>query len=102
MHHHIYVRDWTTFPGARFRKEGPGSAEEFRDEHLLPLLEYCVNRNELLYVHLDGCSGFATSFLEELFGGTRRNSLWRADYVRVVCDDDPATAEIAQRFLSEK
>lgn len=39
MNHRIYIKDWTTLPGARFRKEGPGSAEEFRDEHLLPLLD---------------------------------------------------------------
>lgn len=101
MNHRIYIKDWTTLPGARFRKEGPGSAEEFRDEHLLPLLEYCVNRDELLYVHLDGCAGFATSFLEEVFGGTRRRSDWRASKVRIVCDEDPAIAEIARRFLSE-
>lgn len=99
MHHRIYVKDWSQYPGARFRSEGAGSAEEFRDDHFLPLLRWCHAHRAQLYVHLDGCAGFAHSFLEELFGGLHRVSPEGAARVHIVYDEDPATAEIARNFL---
>lgn len=99
MNHRIYIKDWSEYPRSRFRREGPGSAEEFRDDHLVPLLYWCHAHRARLYVHLDGCAGFAHSFLEELFGGLRRIGAKSVDRVHIVYDEDPDTAEIARNFL---
>jgi hypothetical protein len=60
--------DFSRTPGARYRTDGPFSGEQFREEVLMPLLK----DNESIIVDLDGTRGFATSFLEEAFGGLAR------------------------------
>lgn len=99
MKHRIYIKDWSEYPGSRFRSEGPGSAQEFRDEHLAPLLQHCGGRIRRLSVHLDGCAGFSHAFLEELFGGIRRMHPALYGLIDIVYDEDPDTAEIARNFL---
>jgi hypothetical protein len=66
------ARDFTTTPGHRYRKQGSWSGEEFRDDHLLPLFKRAVAAGARLRVELAGTQGYATSFLEEAFGGLSR------------------------------
>lgn len=69
----IYIaRGFTLLPGPRYRHQGRGSGEEFRERHLLPAFRKAV-KNEKVVVHLDGVKyGYPTSFLEEAFGGLAR------------------------------
>lgn len=53
------------YPFGRYRKDGNGSAEEFRDDYLIPAL----NKYDIVNVELDGAMGFAASFLDEAFAG---------------------------------
>ena len=62
------ARDYTPFPGGRYRRNGKGSGQEFREKFLVPPLKM----NEHLVVELDGASGYPSSFLEEAFGGLVR------------------------------
>jgi len=62
------ARDYTPTPGGRYRKEGRWSGEEFRVDHLEPLLK----AGKSVVVDLDGAVGFQTSFLDEVFGGIVR------------------------------
>lgn len=64
--------DFTETPGARYRNEGSYSGEEFRDTILEP--KYCeaCQKKQKLVIELDGGYGYATSFLEEAFGGLSR------------------------------
>lgn len=55
-------------PGGRFIVDGPYSGEEFRTKFLEPAFQ----DHEEVIVDLDGTYGFATSFLEEAFGGLSR------------------------------
>lgn len=64
----LYVKDFTLAPGARYRRLGKGSGEEFRDDKLVPALEQDPN----LIVDLDGVIGYGSSFLEEAFAGLIR------------------------------
>jgi hypothetical protein len=57
--------DFTKFPGGRFREDGPGSGQEFREDFLLPALKSF----DRVIVNFDGVAGYAASFLEESFGG---------------------------------
>lgn len=62
------AEDYTKFPGGRYKKNGPGSGEEFREKFLLGSLR----SDEKVVVDLDGTSGYPSSFLEEAFGGLVR------------------------------
>jgi hypothetical protein len=62
------VRDFTPFPGGRYRKNGNGSGEDFRERFLVPPLRNGAH----VTIDLDGASGYPPSFLEEAFGGLVR------------------------------
>ena len=62
-----------SLPGPRYRSQGPGSGEEFRDDHLVKAYDRAVAQDETLWVDMDGAKyGYPTSFLEETFGGLAR------------------------------
>lgn len=65
-------KDFTETPGGRYICEGPFSGEEFRENILKQKYEECRNKKNKLLVDLDGGYGYATSFLEESFGGLAR------------------------------
>ncbi|MGO4619025.1 STAS-like domain-containing protein [Ensifer sp. 2YAB10] len=62
------ARDFTPFPGGRYRRHGKGSGEAFREDVLVPLLKAGTDTT----IDLDGASGYPPSFLEEAFGGLVR------------------------------
>ncbi|HCZ9539444.1 STAS-like domain-containing protein [Vibrio parahaemolyticus] len=68
----LYVKDFTKFPGARYRNLGPSSGEEYRDDILLPAIH---THGSDLVVDLDGVFGYGSSFLEEIFGGCIRKGV---------------------------
>jgi hypothetical protein len=65
------ARDYTRYPGGRYRKHGKGSGQEFREDHLEPMLR----EGSEVTVLLDGVAGYPASFLEEAFGGLIRSGL---------------------------
>lgn len=65
------VEDFSPSPGGRFKKDGPYSGEQFREEVLKPAL----GKNEEILIDLDGAFGYPSSFLEEAFGGLVRNGI---------------------------
>ncbi len=69
-------------PGGRFRKHGPWSGEEFRDDVLRGLLQNAMASGDRLIVVLDGTAGYGSSFLEEAFGGLIRLGGFDRDKVR--------------------
>lgn len=62
------AKDFSRFPGGRFRTDGPHSGEAFREQFLVPALRESDN----VTVVLDGVAGLPASFLEEAFGGLVR------------------------------
>lgn len=62
------AKDFTPYPGGRYRKHGKGSGQEFRERFLVPLLKAGGEAR----IELDGASGYPPSFLEEAFGGLVR------------------------------
>lgn len=62
------VNDFTDTPGARYYDDGDFSGQEFRDKFIIPNF----NNYKKIQINLDGTEGYATSFLEEAFGGTAR------------------------------
>lgn len=62
--------EFSKIPGARYYTDGSDSGQEFREKFLEP--EFKKDSNEPLLIDLDGAEGYATSFLEEAFGGLAR------------------------------
>ena len=63
-----------SLPGPRYRSQGEGSGEAFREDHLIPAFEKAVAKGERLTVDMGGAKyGYPTSFLEETFGGLARS-----------------------------
>lgn len=83
--------DFTNKPGGRYITEGPYSGEEFRKKILLPAYVKALSVNDKLIVDLDDCYGFATSFLEEAFGGLVREvkSKRILEFLVLVTEDRP-------------
>ncbi|WP_426619481.1 STAS-like domain-containing protein [Pseudomonas rustica] len=64
----IEVKQTCPFPSGRYRRDGQGSAEEFREDVLQPALE----AEKSVTLDFSGIHGVGESFLEETFGGLKR------------------------------
>jgi hypothetical protein len=64
--------EFSKTPGPRFQTEGKFSGEEFREGILRKRLDEALKEGSVLHIDLDGGYGYATSFLEEAFGGLAR------------------------------
>lgn len=63
--------DFSITPGARHRGDGDFSGQEFFED-ILEIAFSNLTDEEKLLVDLDGTDGYATSFLDEAFGGLAR------------------------------
>ena len=68
-------RDFSPSPGGRSRADGPSCAEAFREDTLRPALE----AEDVVVLHLDCAEGYASSFLNEAFGGLVRTGAYTAE-----------------------
>jgi len=92
--------EFSSTPGARYRSDGPYSGEEFREAILETALQES-GPDACVEIVLDGTEGYATSFLEEAFGGLARKlgcdvCLQR---LRFRSEEDPLLVEEIQRYI---
>lgn len=66
--HIIIAKDFTTTPGARYRRDGEFSGEQFLDEILLKKFEKAVAEKYILQIDLDKVWGYPSSFVSGSFG----------------------------------
>ena len=99
----IIATEYSKFPGPRFKHEGNYSAEEFRNNLLEPRFKEAQESRKKLLVDLDGGYGYATSFLEEAFGGLAR--IYGPDVVlrilRFRSNDEPYLVDDVKRYIVE-
>ena len=77
--------DFSQYPAGRTRRDGPNSAERFREDILIPALQKALAAGVRLVVELDGVYGYSSSFLEETFGGLVRRKVFASkDIVRTL------------------
>lgn len=62
------AKDFSPYPAGRFRRDGPFSGEQFRED----LLEPSVRNESEITIDFDGARGYGSSFMEEAFGGLVR------------------------------
>jgi hypothetical protein len=97
------ARDFSPHPGPRRRDEGLNSGEEFLETLLEPKFIEARRSSEKVVVDLDGCSGFATSFLEAVFGGLARK--YGIDEVlrhtEIVSRDEPMLKDEIEAYIRD-
>lgn len=91
----VICADYATTPGARYRRDGEFSGEEFLENHLLPKFEKAVAENHLLLIDLDKVWGYPSSFVSGSFG---KLSLMKGPdlilrHIRFKSDDNPIRLE---------
>jgi len=97
------AQEFALTPGARNIEEGSFSGEEFLKAKLLPKFELALKQGCSLLVDLDDTEGYATSFLEEAFGGLARK--YGSDKVLKILefksDDEPLLIDEIKLYIKE-
>ncbi|MDA8002327.1 MAG: STAS-like domain-containing protein [Alphaproteobacteria bacterium] len=101
------VEKFSPRPFGRYRSDGDRSAQEFREEFLIP----AMRQHARVTVDLSGTNYYGSSFLEETFGGLVRAI--RAEKVLSLTKDDldeklkivhtklPSIKEEAQEYIQK-
>lgn len=95
------AKEFSKRPGGRYIKEGEYSGEEFRETLLYPRYVEAKKRGKKLLINLDNCYGYATSFLEEAFGGLARklnNNKIFNDF-EFISEDEPNLVELIKGYI---
>lgn len=96
------AQDYTRTPGGRFSAEGKYSGEDFREKILKPKFEEAQVNNDTLFVILDGGYGYATSFLEEAFGGLARELKNPAlKNIVIISEEEPALVGKVKQYITD-
>ena len=90
----VKLANYSHIPGGRKRKDGPASAETFRDEILYP----ACKANTRVIVDMDGIVGVASSFLEEVFIGFDPDLVPR---ITIKSDNDPSLILEIKEYLKK-
>lgn len=94
--------EFTNSPGGRKKEDGAFSGEEFREKFLEKAFEDKTVSSKIIVV-LDGCYGFATSFLEESFGGLARKYGKKRvlDRLVLVSEEEPLLIEEIKAYIRD-
>lgn len=82
------AQDFSDSPGARYYADGEYSGQAFREELLIPAFK----GGDDITINLDETEGYATSFLEESFGGLARHfkDINILEKLTFISEEDPA------------
>lgn len=62
------IFEYTEYPGPRYKHQGEFSSENLYLKIIKPLFEKAIETSSPLAINLDGTAGYASSFIDELFG----------------------------------
>ena len=96
------ARQFTVKPGRRNGKPGEFSGEEFRNKLLTGAYKEALNNKCILTVDLDGGYGYASSFLEEAFGGMVRDGYDGNDMlgrIEIKSDNQPGLIDNIKKYI---
>ena len=99
----IIAKDFTPAPGARNVDEGAYSGEEFLTKLLKPHFERALQEGFTILIDLDNTEGYATSFLEEAFGGLARiyGSQKVLENLEFKSEDEPLLIDEIKMYIQE-
>lgn len=95
--------DFSETPGARYKTDGDFSGEEFFEKNLEPKFLEIKDTENVLFVNLDNTAGYATSFLDEAFGGLARKYgkelvLQKINFISI---EEPYLIEEIKSYMNE-
>jgi hypothetical protein len=96
----IRVADFTIAPGARYREDGDGSAQEFFEDFVAPAIVEDESNQNAFCIDFDGTYGYASSFISELAKDIK--TTYGNEFIRnrlVIKSDDDLM--LADRFMRE-
>jgi len=96
------AEDFSETPGARYRSDGDFSGQEFFED-ILEAKYLKLENNDKLLINLDGTDGYATSFLDEAFGGLARK-YGKTKILRCIkfeSDEEPILIEEIKTYIDE-
>lgn len=99
----LSIKDFSITPGVRTSDEGSFSGEEYRTQILEPAFKKAVSNDEKIKVILDGTLGYATSFLEEVFGGLVRSyGFYKVkEHLEIVSDQRPFYLDDISEYMND-
>ncbi len=96
------ANDYTKKPGGRHITEGPFSGEDFRNTMLAPAFQKAQAQKDDLLVNLDGGYGYATSFLEESFGGLARETVNPSVLkIKLISEEEPSLIDKIYQYMRD-
>lgn len=81
------------YEGPRFKRLGPESGQEFRDDYLIPWLDANKGKQNLK-IDFDGTVVYTPSFLEESFGGAIRKGYMEVKDIEFINIPDEQKSKI--------
>ncbi|MCH9852083.1 MAG: STAS-like domain-containing protein [Alphaproteobacteria bacterium] len=99
----IYITDFSRDPDFRLKEDGDFSAEEFRDEYVIPQLDK-LQKGEKLTINLDGTHGISPWFLEEVFGGSVRKKYLDKEWakkIEIISETVPEYRDVSIHYIKE-
>jgi hypothetical protein len=97
----IYIKDFSKFPGPRYKKLGDNSGEAFREDVLIP----AIKENIEIKVNLDGVAGYGSSFLDEAFAGLIRSGISPRKVTEIVNNlesEDPELVKEINEYVGDE
>lgn len=96
--------DFSRTPGARYKTDGDFSGQEFFEEILERNFLSIKDSSYKLIVNLDDTDGYATSFLDETFGGLARKygKELVLNKIEFISHEEPYLIEEIKSYMNEK
>ena len=98
------AEEFSVTPGARYRTDGDFSGQEFFEEILGEKFLSVIDADNTLIVNLDGTDGYATSFLDEAFGGLARKYGKDLVFSKVnfISEEEPYLIEEIKSYMNDE
>jgi len=87
------AKQFSIFPGARYRKTSNWSAQELYEDHLEVMLKQSVKYSIKLHFDLDGTCGYGVSFLHQLAFLIKTNIPESIPFIRFISKEEPYLVE---------
>lgn len=85
-------KDFSPDPSGRYKSDGDGSGEAFREDCLLPAIKKLSAGEKLQIIIDDGVEGYGSSFLVEGFAGVVKYGYIQKkdllDKIEIICSDE--------------
>jgi hypothetical protein len=99
------AKEFTLYPGARYRSDGKFSGQQFYEDILKPKLDQVWDKdNEKVEIYLDGTFGYASSFLSEVAVRLVKDFKEKdkiLNKIEFLSDKDPLIIETIAKFINE-